>query len=134
MRYYFDTSIWLDIWENRDEANLPKGSNARKLLKRIIQSNEEIVYSDIVVSELVENGYSFWEVEHIFASMSLILVYIEQSEKIFRKSRDLAMKRGIPIKDALHALLARSSKSIIISRETRRCLTDSVLLFKALYH
>ena len=50
--FYFDTSIWLDFLENRNEPNIPKGRWVQELVSRIIQSGHKIVYSDLNIIEL----------------------------------------------------------------------------------
>ena len=44
-RYYLDTSIWLDFFENRNEPNMPKGDWAHNLLERITKNNDKAIYS-----------------------------------------------------------------------------------------
>jgi len=39
-RFYLDTSIWLGFFEERDEPNFPKGTWAKKLIKKIIENFE----------------------------------------------------------------------------------------------
>ncbi len=51
-RFYFDTSIWLDFFENRDEPNFPKGTLAKKLIDKIIKEDWKIIYSDLNLMEL----------------------------------------------------------------------------------
>jgi len=114
-RYYFDTSIWLDFFENRDEPNFPKGKWVQEFVERIIEANGKIVYSDLVLVELQVGGYSSFEVEVLFKQLKSVLVFIESTEKFQRKAKDLAGKRNVPKGDALHALLAREAKATLIS-------------------
>jgi hypothetical protein len=37
-RFYLDTSIWLDFFENRNEPNFSKGTLAKELIKKIIKN------------------------------------------------------------------------------------------------
>jgi len=46
-KYYLDTSIWLDLFENRNEPNLPKGELAHKLFNKITENNDKLFYSDL---------------------------------------------------------------------------------------
>lgn len=41
-RFYFDTSIWLDFLEKRDEPNLPKSAWVKDLIEKIKINNEII--------------------------------------------------------------------------------------------
>ena len=45
-KYYFDTSIWLDFFEDRNEPNLPKSKWARELVNKIIENDDKVLYSD----------------------------------------------------------------------------------------
>lgn len=51
-KFYLDTSIWLDFFENRDEPNLPKGQWANDLLNKIVKDDDLIIYSDNNLYEL----------------------------------------------------------------------------------
>ena len=48
--FYLDTSIWLDIFEDRDEAKFPKSQIARALLSKIIKYNlPRLVMAEIML-------------------------------------------------------------------------------------
>src|SRR3989344_5482833 len=108
-RFYFDTSIWLDFFENRNEPNLPKGDFTTKLINNISNNNFKIVYSEVVKNELIAMGYSHYDVDYLFSPLKEMLRYIESNNKQFGKAKDLSKKRKIPIFDALHSILARDS-------------------------
>ena len=44
-----------------------------------------------------------------------ILIFVESTEKQIGKAKDLALKRDIPKRDALHSLIARDNKAILIT-------------------
>ncbi len=115
MKFYFDTSIWLDFFENRDKPNLPKGEWAYKLLNKIVESDNKIIYSNVNLLELVSVGYSLNYINNIFKSLEQVLIFVESTNKQIGKARDLAFKRDIPKGDALHALIARDNNAILIS-------------------
>ncbi|MBS3138310.1 hypothetical protein J4207_01235 [Candidatus Woesearchaeota archaeon] len=54
--YYFDTSIWLDFIEDRNEPNMPKGEWAHQLLKKVIITDKIICYSDAIIIEFKAVG------------------------------------------------------------------------------
>ena len=114
-KYYLDTSIWLDFFENRNEPNLPKGDWAHKLLDKITENNDKIIYSDNNIYELNIIGYSTYELDNILQPLKPILIFMESTEKQISKAKDLSLKRNIPKRDALHALIARDNKSILIT-------------------
>jgi len=115
MKYYLDTSIWLDFFENRDEPNLPKSGWAAELINKIIKEDKKIIYSDANEEELIEQGYTQEEIEDLFEPIKKILIHAEFTKKHFGKARDLAYKRNIPIFDALHALIAKDKKAILVT-------------------
>ena len=114
-KYYLDTSIWLDFFENRNEPNLPKGDWAHKLLDKITENNDKVIYSDNNIYELNIIGYSTHELNNILQPLKPILIFVESTEKQINKAKDLSLKRNIPKRDALHALIARDNKSILVT-------------------
>ena len=114
-KYYLDTSIWLDFFENRNEPNLPIGDWAHKLLDKLIENNGKAIYSDILILELGLVGYQPDEIEKLFEDLKSILIFVESTEKQMRKAKDLSSKRNIPKGDALHALIARDNKALLIT-------------------
>ncbi len=114
-RYYFDTSIWLDFFENRDLPNIPKSKWATKLIERIVKENDRIIYSDANEEELIGQNYTHQEIEFLFSKIKGIMIGVEFTRAQFGKARDLAQKRSLPIFDALHALIARDNKAMLIT-------------------
>ena len=113
-RFYFDTSIWLDFLEERNESTLPKSYWAKELVKKITLKGDEIIFSDNNMIELVQLGYSEFEIEEIFERINTI-IRVEATEKQLGMAKDLGLKRKIPKRDALHALIARDNHAILIT-------------------
>ena len=65
--------------------------------------------------ELRVAGYLPDEVGRVFEKMKPILIFVESTEKQVRKARDLSAKRDVPKGDALHALIARDNKAIVVT-------------------
>jgi len=116
-KFYFDTSIWLDFFEKRNEPSLPKGDFVIKLVDKILKNNFRIVYSEVVKNEMIELGYLRYDLEPLFFPLKSFLIYVESNKKQFGKAKDLSKKREIPLFDALHAILARDSRSTLITRD-----------------
>ena len=114
-KFYFDTSIWLDFFEERDEPNFPKSQWANNLLNKIIRTDGRIIVSDIVVNELILIGYTLNEIENLLKPLKSILIFVEATKQQVGRARDLASKRDIPKNDALHALIARDDKAILVT-------------------
>ena len=129
--YYFDTSIWLDFFENRDEPNFPKSIWARKLIRKIIQEEGKIIFSDNNMIEFVENGYLEFEIEEKLNKFGDLVIHIDSTEKEIGKAKDLAQKRNVPKRDALHALIARDNNAILITIDNHfKKLTDIAIPHK----
>ena len=114
-KYYLDTSIWLDFFEDRDEPNIPKGRWARELIKKIAKENDKILFSDNNLLELINVGYLEFEIKELLKSLESVMIFIESTEKELGKAKDLAKKKNIPKRDALHALIARDNNAILVT-------------------
>ncbi len=114
-RYYFDTSIWLDFFENRDEPKIKKGTWAKMLIEKIINDNGKIVLSEVVKNEMIALGYSRYEIEELFKLFQNILINVYSTERQFRRAKDLSKKRKVPLFDCLHTILARDHRAIMVT-------------------
>lgn len=112
--FYFDASIWLDIYEKRGH----NGEVATKLFRKIIEEDDIISYSDLVVAEIKRLGYTKNEINVILAiakpdNLRRVHIYKEQIDE----ARKLAKQRNVPQADALHAILCRDNDMQLISRD-----------------
>lgn len=112
-KYYFDTSIWIDLYLERGE----NGEIAKKLVRKIILDEDIIAYSDFTLIELKQLGFSKHEIDDILAiardNLERVHIYKEQT----KEARKLARERNIPLKDALYAVLARDNQLQLISND-----------------
>ncbi len=115
MLFYLDTCIWVDHFEARNETGFPKGDWARKLLRKIVQDNDGIILSDHTIKELVDVGYSRYEISTYLKPFREIIIRIYATTRQRRRAQDLAAKRNVPFGDALHALIARDTKAILVT-------------------
>lgn len=113
VRYYPDTSIFIDLFESRGR----NGEEAKKLFKKIIRDNSTVLYSDQHIKEFKNFGYNYNEIVEMFNfiknNLKKIHIYREEKEQAKR----LASQNNIPKGDALHAILARNNESHLISRD-----------------
>lgn len=130
-RFYLDTSIWLDFFEERNEPNRPKSEWAKKLITKIIGKADIIVYSDLILRELENTGYSNFDVENLLFLLENNLVFVESTNAEIKRAKDLASKRSVPRKDALHALIARDNNAILVTLDRHfQSLNDIVKVRK----
>ena len=112
-RFYLDTSIWLDFFEDRNEHNLKKGDFAKKLISKIVENGDKIIVSEVIKNELIGLKFSHYDVENLFFPYGRIIIIVYSTKKQFGKAKDISKKRNIPLFDALHAILARDCGAII---------------------
>lgn len=113
--YYFDTSIWLDLFENRDEPNFPKGKWAEQLVQKILREDGRIIFSNVNIEELTRFGYGHQEIWNRMGGLRKIVIFVRSKEKLRGKAKDLSEKRNVPLADALHALIARDTRSLLVA-------------------
>ncbi len=113
--FYFDTSIWLDFFENRNEPNFPKSDRAKALIAKIIENKDIIIVSEAVKNELVGFGFSKYDIDSLFFPLQKVVFFVYSTKKQFGKAKDLSKKRNIPLFDALHALIARDNNALMIT-------------------
>lgn len=116
-KYYVDTSIWMDLVEDRKGYNdEPLGTYALKLFAMIKAKKHKMVVSDLLIREL-ESNYS------IEAINGMMLPFQKIMEKVFvtKEQRDEAKKiadeRNLPPGDVLHAIVVRDNDYIMITRD-----------------
>jgi predicted nucleic acid-binding protein len=117
-KYYIDTSIWRDYYENRADNLRPLGEWAFELFKKIRANNEIALYSDLVVDELLER-FTEAEVRQIFnilAAGRQLKRLAARNEQI-KEAIVIARELKTPYKDTLHAILARDNSAILVTRD-----------------
>jgi len=116
VKYYIDTSVWRDYFEDRKNGIRPLGEFAFRFLNQCSEKGFKILYSHFVVEELLRS-YSKEKVKLIFESYREHLVEVKETDEMNREALKLASKFRIPLLDAFHALLARANNAIVVSRD-----------------
>ncbi|MBU2638715.1 MAG: PIN domain-containing protein [Nanoarchaeota archaeon] len=117
-RYYLDTSIWRDFYENRKDRFRPLGEWAFELFKKIIREKSAVLYSEATFKEL-RDYFSIDEIKRIFSIVAGkgLLEKVEISQEQKRGAGNLCNIRNIPFNDCLHAVLARDNSAIMVARD-----------------
>lgn len=110
MRFYLDTSIWLDLHEERT-------CYAKELLSSLIVEQHMVVYSDLVVEELLQLDYFMVDIQNLFLRFKPFIEKVHVTRKWLLEARGLSKRRNVPFKDAIHAVLARESESVLLTRD-----------------
>ena len=115
--YIIDTSIWVDLYEDRKGYNNePLGDYAFKLLVKIKANEKVIVLTDFLIKEL-ETLYSVTEINGMFNPFEKIIKKIIATEKQREEAKKISKERGVPAGDALHAIVARDNDLILVTRD-----------------
>ncbi|HLC62211.1 MAG TPA: PIN domain-containing protein [Candidatus Nanoarchaeia archaeon] len=115
--YIIDTSIWVDLYEDRkDYNNEPLGNYAFKLLVKIKAKESAIVLTDFLIREL-ETIYSVAEINGMFKPFEKIIKKIIATEKQWEEAKKIAKERDVPAGDALHVIIARDNNFILVTRD-----------------
>lgn len=118
-KYYFDSCVWRDYYENRTgPGGRPLGDYATKLIMKIIDNHDIILFSDAIIKELIKSfdREEIRKMMEILFSLNLLRkVPIYGSE--LPESIKIAAERNIPPADVLHAILARNNNAIMISQD-----------------
>ena len=116
--FYFNTSIWIDIYDKRGH----NGEVAKKLIEKIIIDNCFVLYSDIVIIELKKLGFSDYEINQMLGIAKPDNLKRANSNKSqFKEAKKLAKQRDVPMRDVLHAIIARDNEIQLISRDRDFC-------------
>ena len=115
-KYYFDTSIWIDIYDKRGY----NGEIALQLMKKIIIENSFVIYSDMNITEFGDVGLSTFEINQMLsiAKPDHIKRVHPTRDQIIEAKR-LAKQRNVPRGDALHAVLARDHGAQIVATDMK---------------
>ena len=90
----------------------------------------KIIVSDLNLIELEKYGYTLPELDEMFGVFFRMVMFVETSEKIRKRARDLAGKRNIPRKDAVHALLARKYRAIFVATDNHFKNVSDIIIAK----
>ncbi|MGV8171161.1 MAG: type II toxin-antitoxin system VapC family toxin [Candidatus Woesearchaeota archaeon] len=116
-RYLIDTSIWIDLYEDRIGFNgEPLGEYALKLISKLLTQKHIMVVSNILIVEL-EKYYSIGQIRGMLQPFKSIIEKAIATTTESREARIISIARNLPYGDALHAILARNRKAILITRD-----------------
>jgi predicted nucleic acid-binding protein len=114
---YFDANVYLDYWEDRKDNLRPIGEFAYSLMRRAVNCEFVVCYSDLVFFEVSKScNIPKEEVfEQMFRPLEKqgklrLITYNYEPE-----ATKLAQEKKIPKNDAIHLVLAEKCNAILIS-------------------
>lgn len=117
-KYYVDTNIWRDYYENRKDNIKPLGEFAFKFFKKCKNKNSILLYSDLTLKELNAH-YSKERVGILIQTVSSFceIKKVDIEEKQAEEARSLVTKFKIHYSDILHGILARDNNAFLVTRD-----------------
>ena len=113
-KFYLDTSVWRDYFEDRRDNIRPLGEFAFQFLKCCREKKYIILYSKITLIEL--NDFQK-ELIEFFNSFEDIALKVSYSKEQVIEANNIEKHKTIPYNDALHAIFARDNNAILIKRD-----------------
>ena len=131
-KYYLDTSIWLDYYENRSDNLRPLGEWAFRLLKTIIETDDIVCYSKTTLKEFNNCGYDEKTLKEILSIVKpQNLIKIKISAEQFEEGKKISKERNLPLGDVLNAILSRDNELVLVARDRHfEELTDIAMAYK----
>ena len=118
MKFYLDTSVWRDYFEDRTDGTRPLGEFAFGFLLKCEKEKHTILVTKEVTKELLAY-YSEEKVKEVFLRFNKMIVEIEYNKKQVSEARNFWLKtnKEFPFSDILHSIIARDNDSLLISRD-----------------
>lgn len=117
--YYLDSCIWRDYYENRfGQKGKPIGEFALRFLTKVIENKNILLFSELTIKEL-KIYLSDNEINNMLSILfcSNILRKIDISNEDYKKAKEIAISRGIPHSDAVHAVAAMRNNAVLVTRD-----------------
>ena len=117
IKYYLDTSIWMDVYEDRKGFNdEPLGKCALKLLSLIRVNKNKLIITDRLIREL-ERYYSLERINGMIKPFENLIEKIISTKKQHNEAKKIAKERNVPAADVLHSVIARDYCLVLVTRD-----------------
>ncbi|MDD3175617.1 MAG: PIN domain-containing protein [Candidatus Nanoarchaeia archaeon] len=130
MKYYLDTCIWFDYFENRQDKYRPLGEWAIKLINKIIAEESTFIFTDILMRELKTRYSQKQLTSYLEIIPKSLIIYLRHSYLDIAEAITLKEKLNISFGDALHAILARNNDAMLITRDNHFNEIKFIKIFK----
>ncbi|MFH1588310.1 MAG: hypothetical protein ABIA76_03175 [Candidatus Diapherotrites archaeon] len=117
-KFYLDTSIWRDYFEDRKDNLRPLGEFAFQFLKKCEKKKYFVIVSSAVKKELLDY-YSLEKMNQVFSSFKSTIIEVDYSKKQAEEAFNFWVNsnKKFPFYDVLHSIISRDNKAILIARD-----------------
>ena len=119
VKYYFDTCIWRDFYEERfSKSGRSLGKVAERLFWKVLKNKDKILFSETLIWEL-KKAFGVEEINDMLNLLFVnnVLVRIEILKEEISEAKKLSKERNLPLVDCLNAVQARNHNAILISQD-----------------
>ena len=127
-KYYVDTCIWIDCYENRSDNLRPLGEFAFNFFLRL--EDEDIVYYSKLTLRELRKKYSDTIILSIFDVAKDNLVFLDTFEEDITNSKRLLSSGLVHDSDAIHIALSRRVGALLITRDKEILFSGLVKAFR----
>lgn len=121
MLYYLDTCIWINLFKKEGDATkgIPYWEIARKFIENIIEANDKIIVSKIVLKELSFKSEDKFQKILDFFKTSYYINIVETTNEDYNFARELENKEEIKLSfyDYLHIAISKRLNITLITRD-----------------
>lgn len=117
-KFYVDTAVWRDYFEDRKDNVRPLGEFAFQFLKNCQETKWVVLVSMEVERELLVY-YTRARVTEVFSSFQDIIQIVDHSKQQVSEALFFHAKtnRQFPFPDILHSIIARDNNAVLVSRD-----------------
>ena len=117
-KFYLDTSVWRDYFEDRSDGLKPLGLFAFEFLEKCKNRNWTIFISPKIEQELAKD-YSQDKINDCFSRYLAVIIKIQPTIKELKVAQKIWIKtnKRFPMGDIIHSVLAKNRNAILISRD-----------------
>jgi predicted nucleic acid-binding protein len=115
-KFYLETNIWLDYFENRSDGLRPLGEFAFLFLKKTIETKSVLCYSNVIISEL-NTVLTKEDINLKFNVIKNNLKYTESTKEDYFFAKKITSSFNIHFTDAFHAAIASRTGAVLITRD-----------------
>lgn len=127
-KYFVDTLIYRDYYENRRDNLRPLGEWALDFFKKAADEGNIIFYCEMVFVEL-EKDYKPENIRLIFGilyELGIILIRLEPSNAQAKEAKTIAKIRDVSFADVLYAIIARDNNAVVVTRDAHFIILSDI--------
>lgn len=131
---YLDTNIYMDHFDGRVDNLRPLGEFAFNILRRTLECEFRIIFSSLILDELVYNSYEE-KISELIEDLKEKgkIINVDCTEEDKKKAGDICKERNTNFNDTVHAIIAKRMKAGYLVTRNVQDFTELQDLVKIVY-